>query len=147
MRCARPPSYTVHHTQSPAQRARSRRGAHQSFTAHTPSRFSHLGSRQVATLALFTHSRVILRSGLAPTTTRKTWCPLSISYGDLLPLVTNPEPPWLPNTEMTKLCEVSDETSTDRFPHFQCLTLQCDPSTLTLRLGGSGRVASGPRRG
>ena len=46
------------------------------------------------------------------------------------------EPPWLPNKEMTKLCEVSDETSTDRFPHFQCLTLQCDASTLNLRLGG-----------
>jgi hypothetical protein len=46
------------------------------------------------------------------------------------------EPPWLPNKEMTKLCEVSDETSTDRFPHFQCLTLQCDTSTLNLRLGG-----------
>ena len=28
----------------------------------------------------------------------------------------------LPNTAMTKLCEVSDETSTNRFPHFQCLT-------------------------
>ena len=24
---------------------------------------------------------------------------------------------WLPNKEMTKLWEVSDETSTDRFPH------------------------------
>ena len=35
---------------------------------------------------------------------------------------------WLPNKEMTKLWEVSDETSTDRFPHFQCLTLQCDTS-------------------
>ena len=31
---------------------------------------------------------------------------------------------WLPNKEITKLWEVSDETSTDRFPHFQCLTLQ-----------------------
>ena len=54
--------------------------------------------------------------------------------------------PQLPNAEMTKLCEVSDETSTDRFlrnrfPHFQCLTLQSDTSTLNLRLGGSGRVA------
>ena len=39
---------------------------------------------------------------------------------------------------MTKLWEVSDETSTDRFPHFQCLTLQCDTSTLNLRLGGRG---------
>ena len=28
---------------------------------------------------------------------------------------------WLPNTVMTKLWEVSDETPTDRFPHFQCL--------------------------
>ena len=28
---------------------------------------------------------------------------------------------WLPNKDMTKLWEVSDETSTDRFPHFQCL--------------------------
>ena len=53
------------------------------------------------------------------------------------------EPPWLPNKEMTKLCEISDETSTDRFPHFQCLTLQCDPSTLNLRLGG--RVGSPSR--
>ena len=43
---------------------------------------------------------------------------------------------WLPNKEMTKLWEVSDETSTDRFPHFQCLTLQCDTSTLSLRPGG-----------
>ena len=43
---------------------------------------------------------------------------------------------WLPNTEMTKLWGVSDETSTDRFPHFQCLTLQCDTSTLSLRSGG-----------
>ena len=43
---------------------------------------------------------------------------------------------WLPNKEMTKLWEVSDETSTDRFPHFQCLTLQCDTSTLSLRSGG-----------
>ena len=43
---------------------------------------------------------------------------------------------WLPIKEMTKLWEVSDETSTDRFPHFQCLTLQCDTSTLNLRLGG-----------
>jgi hypothetical protein len=44
----------------------------------------------------------------------------------------------LPNTEMTKPCDVSVETSTDRFPHFQCLTvtLQCDPSTLNLQLGG-----------
>ena len=41
---------------------------------------------------------------------------------------------------MTKLWAVSDETSTDRFPHFQCLTLQCDTSTLNLRLGGSGVV-------
>jgi hypothetical protein len=38
----------------------------------------------------------------------------------------------LPNKEMTKPCEVNlnDETSTDPFPYFQCLTLQCDPSTL-----------------
>ena len=43
---------------------------------------------------------------------------------------------WLPNKEMTKLWEVSDDTSTDRFPHFQCLTLQCDTSTLSLRSGG-----------
>ena len=27
------------------------------------------------------------------------------------------EIPWLPNKEMTKLCEVSDETSTNLFPH------------------------------
>ena len=36
---------------------------------------------------------------------------------------------------MTKPCEVSDETSTNLFPHFQCLTLQCDPSTLKPRHG------------
>ena len=48
---------------------------------------------------------------------------------------------WLPNKEMTKPCEVSDETSTNLFPHFQCQTLQCDTSTLNLRLGGSGPVA------
>ena len=52
---------------------------------------------------------------------------------------------WLPNKEMTKLWEVSDETSTDRFPHFQCLTLQCDTSTLNLRPGG--RVGSPRGRG
>ena len=52
---------------------------------------------------------------------------------------------WLPNKEMTKLWEVSDETSTDRFPHFQCLTLQCDTSTLSLRPGG--RVGSPRGRG
>ena len=46
---------------------------------------------------------------------------------------------------MTKLWEVSDETSTDRFPHFQCLTLQCDTSTLSLRPGG--RVGSPRGRG
>ena len=40
------------------------------------------------------------------------------------------ETPMLPNKEMTKPCEVNDETSTDPFPYFQCLTLQCDPSTL-----------------
>jgi len=51
------------------------------------------------------------------------------------------ETPWLPNKEMTKPCEVSDETSTNLFPHFQCQTLQCDTSTLNLRLGGSGPVA------
>ena len=55
---------------------------------------------------------------------------------------------WLPNKEMTKLWEVSDETSTDRFPHFQCLTLQCDTPTLS-RLSvfgqgvGSGRLGVG----
>jgi hypothetical protein len=37
---------------------------------------------------------------------------------------------------MTKLSEVSDETSTNLFPHFQCQTLQCDTSTLKPRLGG-----------
>ncbi len=30
----------------------------------------------------------------------------------------NDETPWLPNKEMTKPCEVSDETSTNIFPHF-----------------------------
>jgi len=35
---------------------------------------------------------------------------------------------------MTKLSEVSDETSTKLFPHFKCQTLQCDTSTLTLTL-------------
>ena len=57
----------------------------------------------------------------------------------------NDETPWLPNKEMTKPCEVSDETSTNLFPHFQCLTLQCDPSTLKPRHG----VVSdfGPRLG
>ena len=49
---------------------------------------------------------------------------------------------WLPNKEMTKLWEVSDETSTDRFPHFQCLTLQCDTSTLSLWSGRRGRLTS-----
>ena len=49
------------------------------------------------------------------------------------------ETPWLPNKEMTKPCEVSDETSTNLFPHFQCLTLQCDPSTLKPWLGGVWR--------
>ena len=48
---------------------------------------------------------------------------------------------WLPNKEMTKLSEVSDETSTNLFPHFQCQTLQCDTSTLKPRPGGSGPVA------
>ena len=48
---------------------------------------------------------------------------------------------WLPNKEMTKPCEVSDETSTNLFPHFQCQTLQCDTSTLNPRPGGSGPVA------
>ena len=48
----------------------------------------------------------------------------------------NDETPWLPNKEMTKPCEVSDETSTNLFPHFQCQTLQCDPSTLKPRPGG-----------
>ena len=43
---------------------------------------------------------------------------------------TSEETPQLPNTAMKELCEVSDETSTDRFPHFQCLTLQCDTSIL-----------------
>ena len=51
------------------------------------------------------------------------------------------ETPWLPNKEMTKPSEVSDETSTNLFPHFQCQTLQCDPSTLKPRPGGSGPVA------
>jgi hypothetical protein len=45
------------------------------------------------------------------------------------------------NKEMTKPCKVSDETSTNLFPHFQCQTLQCDPSTLKPRPGGSGPVA------
>ena len=55
---------------------------------------------------------------------------------------------WLPNKEMTKLWEVSDETSTDRFPHFQCLTLQCDTSTgSTLSLRSGGRVGSPRGRG
>ena len=51
---------------------------------------------------------------------------------------------------MTKLWEVSDETSTDRFPHFQCLTLQSIDSSVTRRLsvfgqgvGSGARVASG----
>jgi hypothetical protein len=48
---------------------------------------------------------------------------------------------WLPNKDMTKLSEVSDETSTKLFPHFQCQTLQCGPSTLKPRPGGSGPVA------
>ena len=30
----------------------------------------------------------------------------------------NDETLWLPNKEMTKPCEVSDETSTNLFPHF-----------------------------
>jgi hypothetical protein len=30
----------------------------------------------------------------------------------------NDETHWLPNKEMTKLSEVSDETSTNLFPHF-----------------------------
>jgi hypothetical protein len=51
------------------------------------------------------------------------------------------ETPGLPNKEMTKLSEVSDETSTKLFPHFLCLTLQCDPSTLKPRPEGSGPVA------
>ena len=57
------------------------------------------------------------------------------------PVALMTKPPWLPNKEMTKLSEVSDETLTNLFPHFQCLTLQCDPSTLKPRLGGSGPVA------
>jgi len=40
---------------------------------------------------------------------------------------------WLPNKEMTKLSEVSDETSTKLSAHLQCQTLQCDTSTLTLK--------------
>ena len=47
---------------------------------------------------------------------------------------------WLSNKEMTKPCEVSDETSTNLFPHFQCQTLQCDTSTLNLRPGGRVRL-------
>jgi hypothetical protein len=33
-------------------------------------------------------------------------------------LMTYDETSWLPNKEMTKPCEVSDETSTNLFPHF-----------------------------
>ena len=77
----------------------------------------------------------------------------TISFGDLLPVALVTKTPQLPNAEMTKLCEVSDETSTHRRTvsgfrltvsrtfYFQCLTLQSDTSTLNLRLGGSGRVA------
>ena len=57
-----------------------------------------------------------------------------IFYGDLLSTLSD-ETLWLPNKETTKPCEVSDETSTNLFPHFQCLTLQCDPSTLKPRHG------------
>ena len=39
---------------------------------------------------------------------------------------------WLPNKEMTKLSEISDETSTKLFAYFQCQTLQCDTSTARL---------------
>jgi hypothetical protein len=48
---------------------------------------------------------------------------------------------WFPNKEMTKISEVSDETSTNLFPHLQCQTLQCDTSTLKPRPGGAGPVA------
>jgi hypothetical protein len=66
----------------------------------------------------------------------------SISYYIVRRLRTgrpSDETTWLPNKEMTKPCEVSDETSTNLFPHFQCLTLQCDPSTLKPQLGGRVR--------
>ena len=51
----------------------------------------------------------------------------------------------MPYLETTKPWEVSDEPPTDRFPHFQCLTLQCARMTLNLRL--RGRVGSPRGRG
>jgi hypothetical protein len=50
---------------------------------------------------------------------------------------------WLPNKEMSKLCEVSDETSTKLFPHFQCQTLQ----GVTRRLSNRSRLGSRGVRG
>ena len=67
----------------------------------------------------------------------RTMCIFSRRFRYILRRFTTGSPSdethWLPNKEMTKLWEVGDETSTDRFPHFQCLTLQCDTSTLSLR--------------
>ncbi len=55
---------------------------------------------------------------------------------------------WLPNKEMTKLSGSVTKLRQDLFPHFPVSdTLQCDTSTLNLRLGGSGPVALGPLRG
>ena len=59
------------------------------------------------------------------------------------------ETPRLPYLETTKPWEVSDEPPTDRFPHFQCLTLQCARMTLNSQdstfasAGGSGRLGVG----
>ena len=62
---------------------------------------------------------------------------------DPLPLALRDKTLWLPNTEMTKLCVVSDETSTNLFPHFQRLTLQ--GVTLQLSILGSGGRVQSPR--
>ncbi len=42
----------------------------------------------------------------------------SLTVGEIRTGSHNDETLWLPTKEMTKPCEVSDETSTNLFPHF-----------------------------
>ncbi len=88
--------------------------------------------KPIGSRALFSRGRLISEASL-PVFQR--------GWGRIYILTTSDETHWLPNKEVMKLSEVSDETSTNLFPHFQCQTLQCDTSTLKPRPGGSGPVA------
>ena len=80
---------------------------------------------RTAPLAFYSRfGRDVVRPSERPSCVHGTLSPFAvwalISYGDCVPvaLVASDETLWLPNKEMTKPCEVSDETSTNLFPHF-----------------------------